>query len=68
MKHSYTIIIERGCRVVREFDKPEAIIEAVEKLFGLEMAEDAKQWLDRTIEGSYRNNGLRIHKIIKSYR
>lgn len=63
-KTSYTVIVEQGFRVVREFEKPETVVDVAEKLFGAEVADDVKTWLGRTIEGTYSHNGLRIHKIL----
>ena len=62
---TYTVIIEQGFRIVREFAKPETVIDIAAALFGEETASEVEKWLGCTIEGTYSNKkGLRIYKIL----
>lgn len=63
-KTTYTVIVEQGFRIVREFTNPETVVEVAEKLFGVDIADDVKTWFGRTIEGTYSNSGLKIYKIL----
>lgn len=64
MKATYTIVIENGHRIVREFSKREAITAVVEALFGSDKAQEFNNWVDTTIaDGTFRADGFYIHKI-----
>lgn len=61
---TYTIVIEKGYKIVREFNKAETIIEVIEKIFGTEEANAVRNWIKTTVtDGTYRNTEFYIHRI-----
>lgn len=58
----YTVVIEKPCRIVREFSKQETVTEVIEKIFGSEKANDVSDWIGTTFtDSTYRDNEFYIH-------
>lgn len=59
----YEIIIESS-GVAWNFSKKEAVVDAVEALFGKESADKVSEWIETVIEGTFRSEKFYIHSIV----
>jgi len=60
----FTLVIENGFRISRDYFSKEMLLMAIKTLFGVEKANNVDDWIGTAItDGTYRDDGFYVHYI-----
>lgn len=62
--NTYTLVIENGYKIVKEFNSKQAIVEAIKAVFGTQKANTVKNWAAAAFtDDTYRDEKFYIHYL-----